>query len=218
MIVIGADTHKGSHALAAVDEEPARCAAAARSRRTGLGTWPRCGGRASLTRSACGRSRTAARVSRRLEQALLAAGERRDWRGSRLQREAALPSPEPLVARGMADQDRGGQRAATVLAKQSRSGAVTSSASSAASRRRGQDQKGRAALAQTPPRPPLPPVALRAARRPTANLRARIDHQARASLHPRPTQAPARGRADRRRALPDGLHQLNHANSDRPLT
>jgi len=83
---------------------------------------------------------------------------------------------------------------------------------------RGQDQEGRAALAQTPPRPPLPPAALRAARRPTANLRAHIDHRARASLHPRPTQAPARDRADRRRALPDGLRQLNHANSDGPLT
>jgi len=58
MVVIGADTHKRTHALAAV--------AGATDARVGERTvraetpaiWPRCTGRASSTANACGRSRT----------------------------------------------------------------------------------------------------------------------------------------------------------------
>src|SRR5512142_2117232 len=56
---------------------------------------------------------------------------------------------------------------------------------------RGQDQEGRAALPQAPPRPPHPPAALRTPCRPAANRRARIDPRARGSHDPRPTQSPA---------------------------
>jgi transposase len=64
---------------------------------------------------------------------------------------------------------------------------------------RGQNEEGRAALTQAAPRPPLPPAALRTARRPTANRPARIDRQTRAPSDPRPTQTPTRARADHRR-------------------
>ena len=56
--------------------EPARCAAAARSRRRSLGIWPRCGGRASLDEERVWAIEDCRSCSRRLEQALLAAGER----------------------------------------------------------------------------------------------------------------------------------------------
>ncbi len=55
MIVIGADTHKGSHALAAVDEGTGRVRATARSGLTSPGIWPRSGGLATWMMSACGR-------------------------------------------------------------------------------------------------------------------------------------------------------------------
>jgi transposase len=71
MIVIGVDTHKRSHALCAVEEGTGRCAAAARSRPRTVGIKRRSVGRARLLRIGSCRQ-----VSRRLEQALLAAGER----------------------------------------------------------------------------------------------------------------------------------------------
>ena len=59
MIVIGADTYKGSHALAAVDEGTGRYAVAGRSRLTMRDMWLLFGGLAAWMRSGCGRSRTA---------------------------------------------------------------------------------------------------------------------------------------------------------------
>ena len=77
MIVIGADTHKGSHALAAVEAGTGRVRGQREIKADEPGTPGRgpVGAQASMS-SASGRSRTAARVSRRFEQALLAAGER----------------------------------------------------------------------------------------------------------------------------------------------
>ena len=59
MIVIGADTHKGSHALAAVDEGTGRVRGSREIGLTMRGTWPRFGGLVVWTRTGCGRSRTA---------------------------------------------------------------------------------------------------------------------------------------------------------------
>ena len=77
MIVLGADTHKRTHALAAVDAgERRRRARSARSPLTSPGICRRCGGRASSTTSACGRSRTAGTSRAGSRPALVAAGER----------------------------------------------------------------------------------------------------------------------------------------------
>ena len=54
MIVIGADTHKGSHALAAVDDGTGKVRGSRQIKADGLGTWPRCGGRASSTKAGVG--------------------------------------------------------------------------------------------------------------------------------------------------------------------
>ena len=82
MIVIGVDTHKGSHALSAVDEGTGKVRGQLRDRgRARTGIWPRCGGRAGWTTSGCGRSRTVGMCPGRLEQALLAAAS--GWSGSR---------------------------------------------------------------------------------------------------------------------------------------
>ena len=78
-------------------------------------------------------------------------------------------------------------------------------------RGRRQNQEGRAALPQAPPRAPLLPPPRRATRRPTANRRARVDPRARAARDPRASPPGARGRADQHRAQPDGLHQLNRS-------
>ena len=80
---------------------------------------------------------------------------------------------------------------------------------------RGQDEEGRAALAQALPRPPLPPVAVRAGRRP-AGLRARCERapapgsRGRAARDPAAPFAATTDRPEHQgtRAVPDGLHQL----------
>ena len=59
MIVIGADTHKGSHALAAVDEGTGRVRGSREIKADERGIWPRSGGHVAWTRSGYGRSRTA---------------------------------------------------------------------------------------------------------------------------------------------------------------
>ena len=59
MIVIGADTHKGSHALAAVDEGTGRVRGSREIKADDEGMWLRFGGLASWMRSGCGRLRTA---------------------------------------------------------------------------------------------------------------------------------------------------------------
>ncbi len=76
MIVIGADTHKGSHALAAVDEGTGRVRASREIKAEELGhlaavRWAR-----SLDEECVWALEDCRPVSRRLEQALLAAGER----------------------------------------------------------------------------------------------------------------------------------------------
>ena len=60
MIVIGADTHKSTHTLAAVDAATGRVVAANDGRRQARGdASPRGGGRGVWIASECGRSRTA---------------------------------------------------------------------------------------------------------------------------------------------------------------
>ena len=76
MIVIGADTHKGSHALAAVDEGTGRVRGSREIKAEELGhlaavRWAR-----SLDEERVWALEDCRHVSRRLEQALLAAGER----------------------------------------------------------------------------------------------------------------------------------------------
>ena len=76
MIVIGADTHKGSHALAAVDEGTGRVRAsreikADESGHLAAARWAR-----GLDEERVWALEDCRHVSRRLEQALLAAGER----------------------------------------------------------------------------------------------------------------------------------------------
>jgi hypothetical protein len=60
MIVIGADTHKRTHALAAVDEGTGRQRGVRQISADELGISRRCAGHANWTMSGCGRSRTAA--------------------------------------------------------------------------------------------------------------------------------------------------------------
>ena len=78
MIVIGADTHKRTHALAAVDVGDRRGRRASVSIGADeLGHLSRAAlGARALRASACGRSRTAGMSRVRLEQALFSAGER----------------------------------------------------------------------------------------------------------------------------------------------
>ena len=59
MIVIGADTHKGTHALAAVDEGTGRVRGARQIAAEEAGHLAAVRWAASWTRSGCGRSRTA---------------------------------------------------------------------------------------------------------------------------------------------------------------
>ena len=76
MIVIGADTHKGSHALAAVDEGTGRVRGSREIKADDAGhlaavRWAR-----GLDEERVWAIEDCRHVSRRLEQALLAAGER----------------------------------------------------------------------------------------------------------------------------------------------
>ena len=59
MIVIGADTHKGPHALGGVDEGTGKVRGSREIEADEPGIWPRSGGRAGWMTNACGRSRTA---------------------------------------------------------------------------------------------------------------------------------------------------------------
>ena len=76
MIVIGADAHKRSHMLAAVDAGTGVLVAELEIRANDDGHRRGCGGRARWRPSGCGRSRTAVGSRASLEQALLGAGER----------------------------------------------------------------------------------------------------------------------------------------------
>jgi transposase len=74
MIVIGADTHKGSHALVAVDEATGKERGSRQIKADDAGHLAAVRGRAAWTRSGCGRSRTAG-MSRDGSSRRLAAGE-----------------------------------------------------------------------------------------------------------------------------------------------
>lgn len=77
MIVIGTDMHKGRVPQWRRSRwEPAVCAGSERSRVMSLGSWRRAGGRGVWTRSGCAVIEDCRVVSRRLERALITAGER----------------------------------------------------------------------------------------------------------------------------------------------
>jgi transposase len=76
MIVIGADTHKRTHALAAVDAGTGRQRGQRQIESEEGAIWPRCVGHAGWTRSGVWAVEDCRHVSGRLEQALIAAGER----------------------------------------------------------------------------------------------------------------------------------------------
>ena len=76
---------------------------------------------------------------------------------------------------------------------------------------RRQDEEGRAAVPQAPPRAPLLPPPRRATRRPAANHQSPADHRARPGLDPRASPPPARRRADHHSTQPNDLHPLNRS-------
>ena len=81
----------------------------------------------------------------------------------------------------------------------------------------GKTTKGALRFPQATPRPSLLPSPRRAARRPTANRRTRIDPRARAARDPRASAPAATRPADHVGAQPDGLHQLDRPDQ-RPLS
>ena len=76
MIVLGADTHKRSHTIAAVSASPASCSASRPSCLAPRAPQNSCDGRAGWARIACGRSRTAGTSRASLERFLIERGER----------------------------------------------------------------------------------------------------------------------------------------------